>query len=170
MGGFYGLKAAPTAEFTAMVLLCPANETTMLEAIDRDDVVDSREDTERPDARTPDTGDPAPSEHTHPATNPTRWNKPRLRTYFQHQDSRDLARLVTCPVMLVHARGDAVVPLAHSQRLAEHLGGESRLVALEGGSHTSAQHDPLVHLCSLEWLSHKMAGVRKEDPRTATRR
>jgi len=170
MGAFYGLKAAPMADFTAMVLLCPANETTMLQAIDQDSVIDSWEDTERPDPRTPDTEDPGSSEHTHPSTDPTRWDKSRLRAYFQHQDSEVLARMVTCPVMLVHARDDAVVPLAHSLHLAELLRGEVELVALEGGSHSSAQHDPFVHLRSLEWLSQKMAQTKKGIQRRLLRR
>jgi dipeptidyl aminopeptidase/acylaminoacyl peptidase len=170
MGAFYGLKAAPMADFTAMVLLCPANETTMLKAIDRDDAVDSRENTERTDPRYVDTEDPAPAETSELLTNPTRWDKPSLRAYLEHQDSQSLAKLVTCPVMLVHARGDAVVPLAHSLRLTERLSGEIELVTLEGGSHSSAQHDPLVHLRSLKWLSTKMEQAKMGTHGTAAGR
>ena len=34
MGGFYGLKAAPEAGFTALALVCPASERVMLDALD----------------------------------------------------------------------------------------------------------------------------------------
>jgi len=44
------------------------------------------------------------------------------------------------------------------------------LVALEGGSHSSAQHDPFVHLRSLEWLSQKMAQTKKGIQRRLLRR
>jgi pimeloyl-ACP methyl ester carboxylesterase len=170
MGAFYGLKAAPMSDFTAMALLCPANETTMLMAIDQDVALDPQRDTETPDPGSIDTEDSVPSDPGEPSGDPTRWDRPRMRSYFQHQDSHARAKLVTCPVMLVHARDDAVVPLAHSLRLVERLPGETTLLALEGGTHSSAQHDPVVHLRSLEWLNQKMAEAKKKRPSTATRR
>lgn len=127
MGGFYGLKAAPEAGFAALALVCPAGEATMLESIDRGE--------EGPGA------DPS-----------TRWDSPRVRAYFERQDSRALAARVSCPVLLVHARGDEVVPFAHSLLLAKHLRTDTTLIALEGGSHTSAQHDPDVHAHTVAWL------------------
>ena len=130
MGGFYGLKAAPDADFAAMALVCPAGEGTMLASIDRADAGTTAE-------------------------SPARWDSPRLRAYFERQDSRALAERVTCPVLIVHARGDEVVPLTESLSLARHLRTDTAILALEGGSHTSAQHDPAVHTYTAAWLWSK---------------
>jgi len=137
MGGFYGLKAAPEAGFTALALLCPASERVIIDALDG--VEEGRADTESPGGA------------AQPAA-PTRWDVPRLRAYFEQQDSVALAARVRCPVLLVHAREDSVVPLGHSLTMARHLGGNATLVALAGGTHTSAQHDPAVHRLTARWL------------------
>lgn len=131
MGGFYGLKSAPEAGFAALVLLCPAREDTMLASIDR-------------------------AAAGKAAESPARWDSPRLRAYFQQQDSYALAERVTCPVLLVHARGDEVVPIKGSFMLAQHLRSETTILALEGGSHTSAQHDPGMHAYTAAWLWSKV--------------
>jgi uncharacterized protein len=137
MGGFYGLKAAPEAGFTALALLCPASEQVILDALDK--------------------GDPGPVAAAArggamPPAAPTRWDVPRLRSYFEQQDSLALAARVRCPVLLVHARADSVVPFSHSLALAQHLAGDATLLALAGGTHTSAQHDPAIHRLSAGWL------------------
>ncbi|MBN1321008.1 MAG: alpha/beta fold hydrolase [Thermoleophilia bacterium] len=134
MGGFYGLKAAPETGFAALALVCPAGEATMLTSIDR--------------------GDGRPG-----ADASTRWDSRRLRAYFERQDSRAVATRVSCPVLLVHARGDEVVPFAHSLLLAKHLRTDTTLLALEGGSHTSAQHDPAIHAYTAAWLWGKVTGA-----------
>jgi uncharacterized protein len=137
MGGFYGLKAAslPAAGFRSLALLCPASEQVILGAI--------RGSEERRDKGGGDAAQPA---------GPTRWDVPRLAAYFRTQDSLALAARVGCPVLLVHARGDAVVPFDHSLALARHLAGDTTLVALADGSHTSAQHDPAIHRQTAAWL------------------
>ena len=149
MGGFYGLKAAPDAGFAALVLICPADEQVMLRVFggtpdpaDRDESPDAARDRE-----------PAPA----------RWDRPRMREYFKGQDSRALAGSVGCPVLLVHARSDDQVPLTHSLTLAAHLPTETMLVALEGGSHSSAQHDPAVHALSLAWLTTQLEKRRNAE-------
>jgi dipeptidyl aminopeptidase/acylaminoacyl peptidase len=138
MGGFYGLKAAATgtAGFAAVALLCPATAEVMLEGLDD---IESR-DTEADSAD----GDPAA-----PAT---RWDMPGIKDYYRRENSMALASRVKCPVLLVHARGDELVPFGHSLELAAHLPGDTTLVALAGGSHTSAQHDPEVHRLTARWL------------------
>lgn len=167
MGGFYGLKAAPQAGFAAMALLCAASEEVVLDALADEDGSDA---TGVTDASLPVEAAPsgpvatryarprglAPS--STPAA-PPRWDMPRLRTYFAQQDSRLLAAQVGCPVLLVHARGDEVVPFAHSLLLAGYLPAETTLLALEGGSHTSAQHDPRVHRYTAAWLLEKAGGI-----------
>ncbi len=137
MGGFYGLKAASEARFTALALLCPASERVMLDALDG--VEEGHSDSESPG------GAAQPSAQT-------RWDWPRLRAYFERQDSVALAARTRCPVLLVHARADSVVPLGHSLVLARYLAGNATLLALAGGTHTSAQHDPAIHRLTANWL------------------
>ena len=145
MGGFYGLKAAAvtaTGEgFAAVALLCPASERLMLGLLEEEPRTGS--DTEAPDALTPAAARPEV---------PARWDIPSTRAYFLNQDSLALAAQVRCPVLLVHSRGDDVVPLGGSLALAQHLGGDTTLVAMAGGSHTSAQHDPAIHRLTAQWL------------------
>ncbi len=143
MGGFYGLKAAPQAGFAAMALLCPASERVILDALDE------KEETEPDDEATPS-----------PGMAPPRWDTGALRSYFQRQDSARLASQVECPVLLVHSRGDDVVPLAHSLLLTRHIRTETTLLALEGGTHTSAQHDARVHHYTAAWLLERADGRR----------
>jgi hypothetical protein len=102
MGGFYGLKAAATgtAGFAAVALLCPATAEVMLQGLDD---IESR-DTEADSAD----GDPAA-----PAT---RWDMPGIKDYYRRENSMALASRVKCPVLLVHARGDELVPFGHGNR------------------------------------------------------
>jgi dipeptidyl aminopeptidase/acylaminoacyl peptidase len=129
MGGFYGLKAAPKAGFAALALLCPAGEDVILDAIGDDEATMAPE-----------------------TDGGTLWDRAALRRYFLKQDSVLLASRVTCPVLLIHARGDSVVPFKHSLRLTESFAGETTLLALPGGTHTTAQHDSSVHHRTIAWL------------------
>jgi len=147
MGAFYGLKAASQAGFAAMVLVCPASEETMLKAIASSEAASARGDSGRALDASAESETPAP---------PTRWDFVRLRAYFERQDSGLLAAGVTCPVLLVHARDDEVVPLEHSLFLAGRMVSETTLLALAGGSHGTAQHDPAVHRYSVGWLAAKL--------------
>ena len=57
------------------------------------------------------------------------------------------------PVLLLHAEGDARVPVEHSRELAESLSSpNSRLITVPGGHHQSVQHDPELRAVSLRWL------------------
>lgn len=140
MGGFYGLRAASEAGFVAVALLCPAGEKTILEALDDMDN----------GLREPETTAGQPGSATD--TTPPRWDITLLRSYFERQDSEHLAAGVRCPVLLVHAREDEVVPFAHSLLLAERFSTETTLLALQGGTHTTAQHDPRIHRFTIAWL------------------
>jgi uncharacterized protein len=138
MGGFYGLKAATERNFAAVALLCPASERVMLDALEEAD--DERSDSEW-----------LVSGAAQSAAS-TRWDVPLLKTYFERQDSLELAARVRCPVLLIHARGDSVVPFDHSLALVGRFAGDTTLLALAGGSHTSAQHDPRIHRATALWL------------------
>ncbi len=139
MGGFYGLKAASAARFTAMVLVCPASETVMLAAID--DAETTTRDTESPSA-----ADEAQT------TTSTRWDVAPLRAYFQRENSigwqlASAARRCSCT-----SGKTPVVPFEHSLMLAARLGGDATLLALATGTHTTAQHDPAIHALAASWL------------------
>ena len=146
MGGFYGLKAAPQAGFVAIALLCPASEDTILRALD--DIEREYADVERR----------YQGSAIGPDVAPPRWDTAELRSYFERQNSERLASQVKCPVLLVHAREDEVVPFAHSLLLAGFLSTETVLLALQGGTHTTAQHDPQIHRYTAAWLLEKVGG------------
>jgi hypothetical protein len=55
-----------------------------------------------------------------------------------------------------------VVPISHPLALAQHLKGDTTLVALAGGSHTSAQHDPAVHRLTAHWLLDQLTSACTE--------
>jgi dipeptidyl aminopeptidase/acylaminoacyl peptidase len=163
MGGFYGLKAAPQAGFAAMVLLCPASEQVMLDAIAdaedseaEDGAAVTADRAEAGAAEDDGAGAADGEEATLSGTASPRWDGPRLRSYFERQDSRLLAAQIDCPVLLVHARADEVVGFDHSLSLTKHLSRDTTLLALDGGTHTTAQHDPEIHRYSIAWLAAKL--------------
>ncbi len=149
MGGFYGLMAAPDAGFAAMALVCPASEKEFLEALDKRD---NEAEDYGPDLQE----DGGPRFPTSAPGEPPRWDTQALRRYFQAQDSMATASRVDCPVIIVHSRADAVVPLGHSLALIQHLAGEATLLALPWGSHSTAQHDPTIHRRTLLWLKQSL--------------
>ena len=66
-------------------------------------------------------------------------------------------RLGAKPLMLVHARGDEVVPPTNSRSELYELAAEpKRLLMLDGGDHRSAQHDAEIQGETLRWLSSAM--------------
>lgn len=129
MGGFYGLKAAKEAGLAAAVLVCPATESVMMHGIDEHEGQSSSPD------------DPSP-----------RWDFAQMRAYFQEQDALLMARSVKCPVLLIHARSDEVVPLTHTLLLTQALPVDTTLWAQAEGTHTTAQHDPRLHRLTVAWL------------------
>ncbi len=57
------------------------------------------------------------------------------------------------PLLLMHAEGDDVVPVAHSRELhALAADPDSRLIVVPGGHHRSVQHDPELQAESLRFL------------------
>lgn len=156
MGGFYGLKAAASVKFVAMALLSPATEAVILHGLDEyQSGLDTEAPAAQPGAGAPAAAPPAPSAdrgaHQEKAAAP-RWEIAKLREYFREQDSLALARSVDCPVLLIHARTDEVVPFTHTLLLTQALPTDTTLVALAEGTHTTAQHDPHIHALTTEWL------------------
>jgi pimeloyl-ACP methyl ester carboxylesterase len=60
-------------------------------------------------------------------------------------------------LLLQHAEGDEIVPVAHSRALHARAPG-SRLVAVPGGDHRSVQHDPERQAESVRFLAERLAG------------
>jgi len=150
MGGFYGLRAAAQAGFAALALVCPASPSVMLKGL-----AESWEDGGRRRQRA--------SENQNDSEDKleARWRRHLMRQYFQRELLRIPGEGVTCPVLVLHARGDDVVPLQDSLRLAASLTVETTLCLFPGGSHTSLQHDSAVHRLTVEWLQRYVQRARK---------
>ncbi|CAN5210120.1 hypothetical protein BH20ACT16_BH20ACT16_03900 [soil metagenome] len=67
-------------------------------------------------------------------------------------DIEAAARALGPRLLLVHAEGDERVPIAHSRRLHAAAPG-SRLIAVPGGDHHSAQHDPALQAAAVGFLA-----------------
>jgi dipeptidyl aminopeptidase/acylaminoacyl peptidase len=134
MGGYYGLRAAHEARFSALALLCPATDDVLLAGVQRRQGRGSHEE----------------------GGLEMRYDADKARSYFSSRDIYRDAEYVTAPVLLVHARGDDVVPLDRSLRLAAALEGPVELLILPGGSHTSAQATPEVARRVVDWLAEQL--------------
>jgi pimeloyl-ACP methyl ester carboxylesterase len=73
-------------------------------------------------------------------------------------DLQDAARALGPRLLLVHAEGDDRVPVAHSRRLHATAVG-SRLLAVPGGDHHSAQHDPALQAAAVGFIVALTAGA-----------
>ena len=60
---------------------------------------------------------------------------------LEPEETRELARRVRCPVLVIHGEGDAITSATRGIDLAEHTGG--RLVLLEGSGHAPHVRDPV---------------------------
>jgi pimeloyl-ACP methyl ester carboxylesterase len=60
---------------------------------------------------------------------------------LEPDEARELARRVTCPVLVIHGEGDAITSVTRGIDLAEHTGGD--LVVLEGSGHAPHVRDPV---------------------------
>jgi pimeloyl-ACP methyl ester carboxylesterase/DNA-binding CsgD family transcriptional regulator len=68
---------------------------------------------------------------------------------FGQIDVSDLAKQVTCPALVLHARGDARVPFEEGRRIAGLIPG-ARFVPLESRNHVLLQHEPAFARCFAE--------------------
>jgi fermentation-respiration switch protein FrsA (DUF1100 family) len=134
MGGLMALHlAASSPRVGAVVAICPAAEWMLAEDVQR-----------VADGRPPPPGSALAEMRIDP------------RSLLDWLDANDVERAVEQlgekPLMLVHARGDEVVPPSHSERLYEVAAEPKRLLMLDGGDHRSAQHDAEVQGETLTWL------------------
>jgi alpha-beta hydrolase superfamily lysophospholipase len=138
MGGLLAIHAAAASDhIAAAVAICPAAEWMLAEDVGR--VLDGR----------PPAAGSALAE--------MRVDAPALAEWLDRNDVEEAAeRMGTKPLLLIHARGDEVVPYTHSEKLFERAAEPKRLLLLEGGHHRSVQHDPELQGESLRWLARKM--------------
>ncbi|MHB9150466.1 MAG: alpha/beta hydrolase family protein [Thermoleophilia bacterium] len=133
MGGYYGLQAAADAELAAAVLVCPASEEVLLSGIDRAD-------------------QPCESEALRERGLEVRLDAGAMRAHLSARTSIEAARHITCPVFLLHARGDEVVPLEHTLAVAEALAGPVDITIVSAGDHSSTQGSTKMHEVTVRWL------------------
>jgi dipeptidyl aminopeptidase/acylaminoacyl peptidase len=138
LGGLLAIHAAAASDdIAAAVAICPAAEWML--SVDVQRVLDGR---------------PPPAGS---ALSEMRVDAPALAEWLDRNDVEDAAeRMGAKPLLLIHARGDEVVPYTHSEKLYERAAEPKRLVLLEGGHHRSAQHDPELQGESLRWLARSM--------------
>jgi pimeloyl-ACP methyl ester carboxylesterase len=133
MGGLLLLLAARArpALCSSLVLLCPADPRSLLDGLDRLD-----------QGLEPSSSD-APSEG--------RFDSASLRRFLETVDPVAAAHGLP-RVLLAHARDDAAVPFAHSERLAAVLAPPTRFIALESGGHRAPARSPEVAAATIDWV------------------
>lgn len=138
MGGLLAIHAAAASgSVAAAIAICPAAEYMLLD-----------------DVRRVARGEPAPPGS---ALQTIRADAGALAAWLEENDVRQaVALLGEKPLMIVHARGDEVVPYSFSEELYERASDPKRLVLLEDGNHRSAQHDPEIQGETLRWLAQVM--------------
>ena len=82
--------------------------------------------------------------------------------FLAEHDEGPAAEQLGCPLLLLHAEGDEVVPVELSRRLALRAPA-SRLVEVPGGHHRSIQHDPELQDLSVRFLERAFADARGAD-------
>ncbi len=66
------------------------------------------------------------------------------------------------PLLIMHAEGDEIVPVAHSRELAGAMtAAGSRLIVVPGGHHRSIQHDAELQAASLRFIERSVAANRR---------
>jgi alpha-beta hydrolase superfamily lysophospholipase len=83
----------------------------------------------------------------------------KLDAFLAAHDEAEAVAAMDIPVLLLHAEGDEIVPIAHSRELAKHLRHpSSRLIAVPGGHHRSIQHDAELQAVSLTFIASALEG------------
>ena len=80
-----------------------------------------------------------------------------LIAWLEEHDLRDAVALMgRKPLILMHARGDDVIPAQWSEKLYERADDPRKLVVVPGGHHRSVQHDPELQATALRWLGRAL--------------
>lgn len=89
---------------------------------------------------------------------------PALERFLNEHDLADAVTEINAALLLMHAEGDEVIPVAHSTALyrAARMP-HKRLLALPGGHHRSIQHDAELQAESLRFVLEAFAAGRRGD-------
>ncbi len=129
MGGYMALVAAPSSRAAAVVAICPASSAGLRRGLERGAF-----------SFEVDAGE--------------------LDRFLAEHDLHAIAESLDAPVLLLHAEGDEQVPVEHSRELASSLAHPySRLIAVPGGHHRSAQHDPELQAVSLKFIARAFSAA-----------
>ena len=133
LGAFWLLRAASADPglFRSLVVLCPADEASLLRGLDHFAARDALADDSEGFAG--------------------RFDVPGLRAFWQQTDLFATARGMR-RVLVAHTRDDEDVPFTVGRRLAAGLAPPSRFIALPRGGHKGAQRSPLVAGATLDWV------------------
>jgi len=85
---------------------------------------------------------------------------PALDAFLAEHDELVAAADLVSPLLLLHAEGDELVPIAHSAALAaarEEAGRPTRFVRVPGGDHRSIQHDAELQDLSVRFVLKALA-------------
>lgn len=79
---------------------------------------------------------------------------PAMERFLETNDLNETVAGLDSPMLLMHARGDEVVPVEHSEALLRAARMPvKRLIAVPGGHHRSIQHDPELQGESLRFVA-----------------
>jgi fermentation-respiration switch protein FrsA (DUF1100 family) len=123
MGGFMAIHAAAVSDSIAGVIaLCPAGEQHLLDGIRRDRFE-------------------------------MRIDRDSFEPWLGEHDLRDATNLMgSKPLLLMHAKGDEMIPYTWTEELAEAAPEPVEAIVVPGGHHRSLQHDAELHEVALRWL------------------
>jgi pimeloyl-ACP methyl ester carboxylesterase len=83
---------------------------------------------------------------------------PALERFLASHELDEAVQRLEVPLLLLHAEGDELVPVAHSRELARLARSpRSRLIALPGGHHRSIQHDQEMQALSIAFIRRALA-------------
>jgi fermentation-respiration switch protein FrsA (DUF1100 family) len=128
MGGFMAIHAAAISDAIAGVIaLCPAGEQHLLEGVRRDRFE-------------------------------MRIDRDSFEPWLGEHDLRDAVELMGAkPLLLMHARGDEVIPYTWTEELAAAAPDPVEAIVVPGGHHRSLQHDAELQEVTLRWLEKALA-------------
>jgi uncharacterized protein len=127
MGGFMAIHAAAISEpVRGVIALCPAGEQHLLDGVRRDRFE-------------------------------MRIDRDSFEPWLGEHDLRDaIAMIAPKPVLLLHARGDEMIPVEWTEELAARAGEPSEAIIVPGGHHRSLQQDAELHEVALRWMERAL--------------
>jgi len=128
MGGYFAIVAAETAGARAVVAICPAPGEGLVRGL-----------------------------RTGRFSSSFDADVESVEALLTSHDLFAAVKALRAPLLILHAEGDEQVPVEHSRELiAAALMPASRLIAVPGGHHRSAQHDEELQAASLRFIKQAL--------------